>query len=422
MKKRRRWWFYLLILTTFIGVNDLLSNIELDAAYKREYIFLISQKKSLLKQKQTLLTNYQKALGKAKNELSVAQKKLVSLSTHNESKETELFHLEQSQSNAEENKTLFLNTIKQVAYELKEESVGEKDLASLFDKALESIRQGSKNRLEQGASFFLKNGEMVQGDIFYLGQISSFGHYKRNYYILAPAGKGEFKAWRKESVVGAYFKGQVPPMTPLFIYEDSDRGVEQRKEQTLFQFISDGGMIAWTIVAMGFLVAILCVLRVMRLRSYSRETKFIEQISQGADLKDHLVGSGAMSSQKSFFARLLDNEDRAAIDDVIDEGVMHEHKIIDRFGAMILVCAAVAPLFGLLGTVTGMISTFSVITEHGTGDPKLLSHGISEALITTQLGLVVAIPSLFLGNLLSAWGKNIKMTLSKVALRVANEF
>ncbi len=102
--------------------------------------------------------------------------------------------------------------------------------------------------------------------------------------------------------------------------------------------------------------------------------------------------------------------------------MIHEHKIIDRFGAMILVFAAVAPLLGLLGTVTGMISTFDIITEYGTGDPKLLSHGISEALITTELGLVVAIPTLLFGNILSGWGKNIKMTLDKVALRVINGF
>jgi biopolymer transport protein ExbB len=94
---------------------------------------------------------------------------------------------------------------------------------------------------------------------------------------------------------------------------------------------------------------------------------------------------------------------------------------MERFGMAIMVIAAVAPLLGLLGTVSGMISTFAIITEHGTGDPKLLSGGISEALITTQLGLMVAIPLLLLGNLLNGWCGRISANLEeKVLMRIAN--
>ena len=75
---------------------------------------------------------------------------------------------------------------------------------------------------------------------------------------------------------------------------------------------------------------------------------------------------------------------------------------------------------GLLGTVTGMISTFDIITEFGTGDPKLLSSGISEALVTTELGLIVAIPSLLLGNMLNGWADNIQGELESLILRLQN--
>jgi biopolymer transport protein ExbB len=67
-----------------------------------------------------------------------------------------------------------------------------------------------------------------------------------------------------------------------------------------------------------------------------------------------------------------------------------------------------------------MISTFDIITEFGTGDPKLLSGGISVALVTTQLGLAVAIPALILGNLLSGWSNRIKDEMEKAALNVIN--
>ena len=114
------------------------------------------------------------------------------------------------------------------------------------------------------------------------------------------------------------------------------------------------------------------------------------------------------------------NRDREHLEDIVSESILHESGYLDRFGGSILVIAGVAPLLGLLGTVTGMISTFDVITEFGTGDPKLLSGGISEALVTTELGLIVAIPALVFGNLLSGWAENIKNDMEQAALKLIN--
>ena len=104
----------------------------------------------------------------------------------------------------------------------------------------------------------------------------------------------------------------------------------------------------------------------------------------------------------------------------MSEAILHESGHLNRFGTAILVIAAVAPLLGLLGTVTGMIATFDIITEFGTGDPKLLSGGIAIALVTTELGLIVAIPTLLVGNLLSGWSDKIKDNMEAAALRVIN--
>jgi len=116
------------------------------------------------------------------------------------------------------------------------------------------------------------------------------------------------------------------------------------------------------------------------------------------------------------------DRDREHLEDIVSESILHESSHLNRFGAFILVIAAVSPLLGLLGTVTGMISTFDVITEFGTGDPKLLSGGISIALVTTELGLIVAIPLLLLGNLLSGWAEGIKDNMEKATLRIINQY
>ena len=95
---------------------------------------------------------------------------------------------------------------------------------------------------------------------------------------------------------------------------------------------------------------------------------------------------------------------------------------INKNTTLIKTCIALAPLFGLLGTVTGMIKTFKQITLFGTGDAKSLSEGISEALITTELGLVAAIPSLILYAILSRKSKGILSEMERLSSHFINEF
>ncbi len=86
---------------------------------------------------------------------------------------------------------------------------------------------------------------------------------------------------------------------------------------------------------------------------------------------------------------------------ILELCIMKKRSYIRQFLTVITILAAVAPLFGLLGTVTGMMTTFDVISVFGTGNAKAMAGGISEALITTQSGLLVAIPGLFMSGFLS---------------------
>lgn len=100
----------------------------------------------------------------------------------------------------------------------------------------------------------------------------------------------------------------------------------------------------------------------------------------------------------------------------VDEAILKEVPRIERGQSVLKLLAAVAPLLGLLGTVVGMIATFQSITLFGTSDPKLMAGGISQALMTTVLGLVVAIPLLFCHSYLSAKSRRITQILQEKSL------
>ena len=91
----------------------------------------------------------------------------------------------------------------------------------------------------------------------------------------------------------------------------------------------------------------------------------------------------------------------------LDEAILREAPLLEKWQGWIKVLAAVAPLLGLLGTVVGMIRTFQAITLFGTGDPKLMAGGISQALVTTVLGLTVAIPLVLLHSLVAGRSRTL---------------
>ncbi|MFO8032989.1 MAG: MotA/TolQ/ExbB proton channel family protein [Desulfohalobiaceae bacterium] len=93
---------------------------------------------------------------------------------------------------------------------------------------------------------------------------------------------------------------------------------------------------------------------------------------------------------------------------ILDETVLRINRSLEDYLGMIGALAAVAPLLGLLGTVIGMIITFDVISIFGTGNARALSGGISEALITTQTGLLVAIPGMYMKGFLQKRAQNLK--------------
>ncbi|WP_457576524.1 MotA/TolQ/ExbB proton channel family protein [Desulfomarina sp.] len=99
---------------------------------------------------------------------------------------------------------------------------------------------------------------------------------------------------------------------------------------------------------------------------------------------------------------------------ILDETVLVTNRSLDNYLTTIGTLAAIAPLLGLLGTVTGMIATFDVLSFFGTGNARAMAGGISEALITTQTGLLVAIPGLYMKGFLERRAANLKRQIARV--------
>jgi biopolymer transport protein ExbB len=111
---------------------------------------------------------------------------------------------------------------------------------------------------------------------------------------------------------------------------------------------------------------------------------------------------------------------RELIEEVMFEKLLTARLKLQSWLPFVAICATSAPLLGLLGTVTGIMGTFALMTEFGGGDPKVLSSGISEALVTTENGLVIAIPSLLLHAFLSRKAKGLTDGMEKMAVQFMN--
>lgn len=169
--------------------------------------------------------------------------------------------------------------------------------------------------------------------------------------------------------------------------------------------LQQGGGIGYLILALGAL-GVLLVIRSAVAMLMARRGIEAQAASDDPNSENPLGRLQRIASQ-------LVADNREAVGLRLDEQLGVESSLLNRGLPTVAVLAAVTPLLGLLGTVTGMIETFQSITLFGTGDPKLMSGGISQALITTQLGLSVAIPLVLFHSLLSGRANRLVEQLGK---------
>ncbi|MDQ8204061.1 MotA/TolQ/ExbB proton channel family protein [Pelagicoccus sp. SDUM812003] len=198
-------------------------------------------------------------------------------------------------------------------------------------------------------------------------------------------------------------------------------------KETLLEHIQKGGIWIFPILGFAFVSLAVAAFKAFELITLPKPKEGIlaEVLSKLAEKKKdeaiHLANSahGPMGRMIQQGVRYSDH-DPELVEEILYESMVETQPKVMRLLPFISVTAAVAPLLGLLGTVTGMINTFNRIKIFGTGDAKSLSGGISEALITTEFGLIVAIPSLLLYAILSRKAKGYLARMEKMSISFIN--
>ena len=227
---------------------------------------------------------------------------------------------------------------------------------------------------------------------------------------------------------------------PLTVVNGGDHffPLKMTKKDTIITFFQKFGFVFWplalcSVTALTFIIERLFTF--VRSRSRIGTEEFIAGITDslrkenimeavstceeaGGPLANVLKAGLLRYSQAQIEERDISKEE---IQEAIEEASLLEIPELERNLPVLGTVAVVSPLFGLLGTVTGMISAFTTIALEGTGDPQQLAGGISQALLTTAAGLTVAIPCLIFFQLFDSWVNRHMVEISQVSTEIVNQ-
>jgi len=287
-----------------------------------------------------------------------------------------------------------------------------KEIKSVVNTAFRIIEDSGRIQRFSG-TYTDAAGQERSGTVVRIGGMNALYHSQQGTGYLRPqrdglgfmAAGGEL-SWLTRREVRSFIAGD-QDVVPVDISNGSVFA-QMSRERTLGEWVRAGGFLVWPLFGIAGLALILVGERlIFMLRIRSNADQIMERISQFAkENKWHACREYCETHWHSPLCRVLNKaldhvgESQQVVENALQEGVLGQLPRLERFLPTLNVLAAIAPLLGLLGTVTGMISTFQAITVFGTGEPKVMAGGISEALITTQIGLGVAVPIMFLHHLL----------------------
>jgi biopolymer transport protein ExbB len=212
--------------------------------------------------------------------------------------------------------------------------------------------------------------------------------------------------WSTKRAIKAYFNNEsvIAPVDP----SAGGGFTEMAEQENLWEWMARGGPVMYFIFAVACLAGIIMLERFIMLAAKSRASEQVmDRIKDLAKQGKWKEAANFCETKKNvptcqMLKGVLEHtgEVQEVLENVLQESILKIMPSLERWLGTLALLAVIAPLLGLLGTVTGMITVFNVITSVGTGDPKLMAGGISEALLTTEFGLILAVPIMLIHHLL----------------------
>ncbi|WP_424688067.1 MotA/TolQ/ExbB proton channel family protein [Halarcobacter ebronensis] len=285
------------------------------------------------------------------------------------------------------------------------------ELTSFWHTMLDEIIQSGQVSTYQ-ASVILQNGERNIQDVTRVGVFSAFSNgnflkYSNDINSLIELSTQPSSAYTSNA---KDFEASSNEIKSALV--DPTRGTLFEmlgNNPTIIDRINQGGIVGYIIITLGVLGLLFAAYKIVFLNLIHTKIK-----KQQKNLEDYDESNSLGKIAGVFYKNVNDSINDLEIK--IGEAILKETNHIKKGQSFVKLLAAVTPLLGLLGTVTGMIATFQAITLFGTGDPKLMAGGISTALITTVLGLVTAIPLLFAYTYISSKAEAIVSVLEEQSI------
>jgi len=260
------------------------------------------------------------------------------------------------------------------------------------------------------------DGSTAEENVVRLGAFTVIGTNNGGQYLIADEQLGALRPPYRQPGEAAMLADWLDSTGIALVGLDPSRGALLNIEAatpSIGERIQQGGTIGYIIIALGVIGLLIALWRLFALL----------QISAGMrrQLSDKLAAKDDNALGRVMIASLGDRTDAELLEARLDEAVLRELPAIERGQSIIKLLAGIAPLMGLLGTVTGMIATFQAITAFGSGDAKLMAAGISQALITTVLGLVVAVPLLLLHSWVASRSRELVHILDEQSAGIIAE-
>ena len=283
------------------------------------------------------------------------------------------------------------------------------ELERLWYEILNELNQSGKVK-SYNADILTKSVELVNQDILRIGVFNSVsnGNYLN---LVTEQNLLEYLPKQPERSIRRSAKKLQNSDDYREVFIDPTRGSLLTKlidRDTWLERINAGGFVGYVIIIILILGLVMGALRFKFLNEESKSINKELETNQFAD--DSVLGK--LNSIYSKYTGDNPEDLESQLEDILAKATPPLEKNL----SVIKLLAAVAPLLGLLGTVIGMIETFQAITLFGTGDPKLMAGGISQALVTTMLGLIAAVPLLFVHNILDSRSRAISQIYEEQAI------